>query len=345
MSDLEHLTQRFQRFAEVECGSSPLYHRLAMGVAGDQRLLALAEQAASTPKPNLLLAAVHYLLLRGANHPLGRHYPSVAGSATASGDPFPAFRSFCLEYEGDLLPLLMSRRVQTNEVARSAVLLPGFAHLGRTVPAPLALIEVGTSAGLLLAWDRYALDYGPAGLSGEPRSPVRISCEVRGERLPPVAAPLPSIGRRVGLDLNPIDVRDPDQALWLRALVWPDQPERYERLSQAIDLVAADPPVLVAGDALEAVPALVGESFDLNLVSVLFHCHTLNQFPSEARQRFEEMLRTLSERGDLFQLALEAVAGRPDPEMRLTRFHKGEHVRTETLARYQAHGSWIEWIA
>jgi hypothetical protein len=46
--------------------------------------------------------------------------------------------------------------VQQNEVRRCTLLLPAFALAAGTVRSPLALVEVGASAGLNLLFDRYA---------------------------------------------------------------------------------------------------------------------------------------------------------------------------------------------
>ena len=48
------------------------------------------------------------------------------------------------------------------------------------VARPLALIEVGASAGLNLLFDRYGYDYGAGRSAGDPSAPVRFTCALRG---------------------------------------------------------------------------------------------------------------------------------------------------------------------
>jgi hypothetical protein len=135
----------------------------------------------------LLLAAAHYLLLRSVKPrlPLAAYYPSIVGPAARCGDPVPAFRRFCLERQGQIRELVATRRVQTNEVGRCACLLPAFTlAAGMAGGRPLALVEVGASAGLNLLFDRYAYDYGDGVPRGEAGSPVRISCSLRGPAAP-----------------------------------------------------------------------------------------------------------------------------------------------------------------
>jgi hypothetical protein len=91
----------------------------------------------------------------------------------------------------------VARRTQTNEPARCATLLPALAQL----PPPLALIEVGASAGLTLLTDRYSYDYARHRITGrDPLAPT-LRCQPGG----PVPLPdrVPEIAWRAGLDLNP----------------------------------------------------------------------------------------------------------------------------------------------
>src|SRR6476661_3256212 len=241
---------------------APFYERLARGVAADPDLLALA--ALTRPDqdpPLLLLAAVHYLLLQDPREPLAAYYPSVAGAAALPGDPFPLFRAFCLRRRAAIAAILATRRVQTNEVQRCASLLPAFGVVAQAGGGrPLALVELGPSAGLNLFWDRYSYDYGPAGRAGDAASAVRLRCEPRGDQAPPLPRPLPRVASRVGVDLDPVDVRDPAAVLWLRALIWPGGEARAEQLERAVALAREDPPRLVAGDALALLPRMLDEA-------------------------------------------------------------------------------------
>jgi Uncharacterized protein conserved in bacteria (DUF2332) len=113
----DDLSRRIERFAWRECHVSPLYERLSLGIADDPELLATAAQAKSgQPVPNLFLGAVHFLLLGGVQHPIAHFYPSIPPTATSSADPYPSFRAFCLQYRHDILELISSRLVQTNEL-------------------------------------------------------------------------------------------------------------------------------------------------------------------------------------------------------------------------------------
>jgi hypothetical protein len=235
-----------------------------------------------------------------------------------------------------------TRRVQTNEAQRAACLLPAFGEVARRAGGrPLAFVEIGASAGLLLAWDRYAYDYGDGRLHGDPASPVRLRCETRGPRRPPPPEPWPGVAARVGIDPAPVDLRDAGAVRWLRALVWPEHPERAARLEAALALVRADPPRLVRGDGT-ALAADVLQDLPAGLPACVFHVFTLNQVAPSARARLEQGLRRAAAGRPVFRVGLEWEAGGPRLVLDAVAGGAGDPV---PLARTDAYGRWLEWLA
>ena len=348
-SSIEALAQRFVRFADQECGDyAPFYAHLARGIAHDPELLTIAAHTRPGQQaPNLLLAAVHDLLLRGADHALAAFYPSVAHLMTVPpGDPMPALRSFCQEHRAALIDLVSTRLVQTNEPQRCTVLLPAFATVARLAAGrPLALIEVGASAGLNLLFDRYGYDYGAGQSTGDLQSPIQFTCTLRGEVRPPIPASMPPVATRVGLDLHPIHATDPEAVRWLRALVWPEHLARAALLQQVLALAQREPPPLIAGDALTVLPRAVAEA-PTDTALCVFHTATLAHFPPEARARFRALIAELVGQRDLFWLSSEGSgnSGRRGLYLTLlTAFQQGR--RTEyQLAYSHPHGAWLEWL-
>jgi hypothetical protein len=341
---IEMLSEQFRRFGERECvPASPLYGRLATGIADDDALLAIAATAQARPVPNLFLGAIHFLLLQGADPTLAAFYPDLASDTQEPeiGDPFALFRAFCLDHADVIQALLASRRVQTNEVRRCTCLLPAFTVAARRLgDLPLALVEVGASAGLNLLWDQYHYDYGIGGQCGDATAPVRLTCELRGHGRPPLPRPMPAIAMRVGLDLNPIDLRDDDAALWLRALIWPEQRDRAALLAQAIRVAQQHPPPLLAGDAT-ALLAGVLASVPADAALCIYHSFTLNQFPSQARERFAALIAEQAAQRNLALIAIEWLETYASVDLSL--FENG--ARTDIrLAHCDAHGGWIEWL-
>ena len=340
---IDELSRRFERFARRECYVSPLYERLSLGIADDPELLAIAAQATpGQPMPNLFLGVVHFLLLRGMQHSLASFYPSLSRTGSSAVDPYPSFRAFCLEHREVILELISTRLVQTNEVRRCGCLLPAFVHVAqRAGGRPLAMVEIGASAGLNLLWDRYGYNYGIGRQYGNPRSPVQIVCGLRSDRHLPLPVVWPVVTMCVGLDLHPIDVRDPDDALWLRALVWPDEAGRAELLQQAVHMVLQDPPKLLAGDALDILPEVLASIPPDHTVCV-FHTHTMNQVSPEARARLSALLTEHAGGGGLYRVSIEWL-GETQPRLELISYADG--VKTaHVLAYCGSHGEWLEWL-
>ncbi|GAB7047044.1 DUF2332 domain-containing protein [Catenuloplanes indicus] len=252
---------RYAAFAQEACGVSPVYEGLARAVAGDAELLALIDGLPEAKRqPNLLFGTVRLL---------GGPVESWAG-----------FRAFVVERWNAVAREMRARITQTNEAGRCALLLPVLASL----PQPLALLEVGASAGLCLYPDRYSYRYGPHALGDG--VPV-LHCE--SDLLP---SRRPEVVWRAGIDLNPLDVRSAADLAWLDALIWPEHEHRRTRLRQAAAVVAADPPLLVRGDLVEALPSLAARA-PAGATLVVFHTSVLYLVPPEPRAAFVSLVRSL----------------------------------------------------
>jgi hypothetical protein len=245
----------YRRFSAEEArGRSALYETLSLQVAEDIDVLGFLLSLPSPKRqPNLLLAAV-------------RHLHGTLG--------WPGFRDAILGDPERLRALMCARATQTNEPARCAALLPILAAL----PQPLALIEVGASAGLCLIPDRYGYDYGQGRLGAA--APV-FPCIA--DAATPIPDRLPTIAWRAGLDLNPIDLAQAEDAAWLEILVWPEQEERLARLRAAIPLAVAERPRIVQGDLRRDLPKLVAQA-PAGATRVIFHTPVLAYVEDQAER-------------------------------------------------------------
>jgi hypothetical protein len=261
--------------ATVERDGGVIYPAICRGVADNPRVLSLLDD---TPlpqrRPLLLLAAVHFLLLSGVDHPLAAYYDTVAA---VRGTPFRAFAgdvsalftAFCEEYRRELKHVIATRTTQTNEVGRCTALLPGLCHIARLYDwdVPLSLLDLGTSAGLNLLFDDYAYTYRSAAndgvrTAGKVGSPVSIECSARDDVSSLPELRLPTVDQRVGLDLSPLDPFSDDDVLWLLACQWPDNPTRFGRLRGALSNVRAShiPPRLEQGDMVTDLPRVAAST-------------------------------------------------------------------------------------
>jgi hypothetical protein len=353
LDDPAHRARGWRRFAEACRDRSPLYARLSLAIADD---LGVDELLAAAPTrqlghPTLLFAAVHDLLLAGLDAPhLARHYPSLGGrTPPPEADPWPAFLAVCTEHREAIEERIRTRRTQTNEVARSSLLLLGLAAVHEEVARPLAWLDVGTSAGLTLRLDRYRHDLGPSGSAGPPGSPVELTCRVEGPAPP---ATIPPIGWRAGLDAAPVDVTDPAARRWLEACVWPEQTDRLARLRAALAVAAEVPVPVYEGDAVTDLAAATAEVPD-EAHLVVSHTWMLAYLSPEARTAFEAALDELAAVRDLDRIGMEGPGAMPgtvrgeasDPSQLLrSRWRAG--VRDDRLlAEVDDHGRWARWGA
>lgn len=252
----------------------------ALGVADDPEVHAwLADLPRIKQQPNLVFAAARW---HGAPAP----------------GKYAAFRAVLLEREEAVKATIRARATQTNEVGRLAALTP---VLG-TLDGPLALVEVGASAGLCLFPDRYDYDWPGAGRltgSGGPTLTATATGPV------PVPATHPDVAWRGGVDLNPLDVTDQDATSWLENLVWPEQDERRERLREAVAVARREPPYVVRGDLLERLPDLLREA-GRHGTPVVLHSAVIAYLEDDDRERFHDVMTGLVADGACHWVSNEA---------------------------------------
>jgi hypothetical protein len=319
---LDRIATAYRRFADEEArGQSPLYEALARGVAESASLLQrLAGMPLTKRQPNLLLAAA-------------RHVAGVT-------QDWPSFCRVILARWDEIQAVMLTHSTQTNEPGRCATLLPVFAQL----PQPLALIEVGASAGLCLLADRYAYCYGNHTLRPDdawaeaPVFPCRASSNT------PLPTAIPRIVWRAGLDLNPLDAANATEMAWLETLVWPEQTDRAARLRAAVRIAQAHPPRVVQGDLRNSIAAVAADA-PKDATLVVFHTAVLGYLRGEAERRaFARSVGTFCD----YWVSNEAPGVLPDiatplrgppPRQRFLLAVNGA-----PLAWTDPHGAAIEWI-
>ena len=318
-----------------------MYARLTAAVVDEPFILDMLEHVPSGQlHMNLLFGAVQYLLLADRHHPLAEWYPSLGGTRSGPGLE-DEFVGYVAEHAESITQLVSTRRVQTNEINRCAFLLPAYNAVSVMTGRPIALIEIGTSAGLTQNLDRYHYTYTSDAeeVTVGGTSLVELACHT-GATVPRAARNLPQLASRVGFDLHPIDVADPDQARWLRALVWPDSPERHARLGAAITVAAAHPPALIAGDAATALPELV-MSAPSDAAIVVQHSFVLNQFSEADRVSLYGLLDTLAMDRAIYRVGAEWLVHERGTVLELTVHGRG--APSSELAKVHHHGMWLDW--
>jgi hypothetical protein len=323
--DAADVKRRYRQFAERECkGYSDAYYGLAVAVGEDDAVAAFIAEMPVT-QPNLFFAAVQ--LLTG---------PDAMPMTGAD------LRAFVKRRGRELGDVMRSRRTQTNEVGRCAVLLPALPS------GPLALIEVGASAGLCLLLDRFHYDFRSTTV-GDASSPVRLRCTVAGPM--PLPSAMPDVRWRRGLDTKPIDVHDDDAVRWLLACVWADHHERRRRLEAAIGLAREGPPRVTTGDLVDDLADVLDEApRDAQLV--VFHSAVLSYVSPDRRQAFADVLAHASKCREVVWISNEApgvmTAAAPrgdDLRFLLGRTHFSDGRRRDALlAVAHPHGAEMTWL-
>ncbi len=365
VGDVAVIQDRFHQFA-VSFPDLALYRRLAAGCAEDPEIAGfLLAARPGQQRPVLLFAAVHDLVLRRPGSALARWYASVTPrGALATDDPWPVFRRTVMDHRDELLPVLATHATQTNEVNRSVLVAVLLAAACADAPdSRVRLVELGSSAGLLLAPDRYRIDVGGT-VVGDPGSPVRVAGDVRGPNEPAMRAFPSKISERVGIDRDPVPIDDRDRIRWLEACLWPDQPWRIDRFRAAVALAAAEPPTVVAGDMIDRLPsALAAGSADHVVVMNLW---SLTYVDRERRRRVADRLTEAAARRRAVSWISAEPAGcvpevdppewdgdadhdagegaRPDTVLGLRCWRDGAETAPRALGWSHPHGDWIELV-
>jgi hypothetical protein len=345
------LAQVYRRFGEVDAAeTSPLYERVAVALSeSDEALRALEAAPARKRHPTLILAALHDLALAGRAPALAAAYAAADGDAAAG-----AAIDTLLRMTDSVVAIAVRRQTRTFQTGRCAVLYPAIAEAARRVGAnAVGLIDVRGAAGLNLHVDRVGITYSNGQLLGDPSSPVQLSSSIVGDRPMPTRA-MPKVVARVGVDLDPVDVTDADDARWLRACLCPDQPERAARLDAEMALAAADPPLLLHGNAVEVLPDAVAR-VPADALPVVTTTWALSQFPLESRLRFLHRLDEAAGRAVAW-VSAEGVGVAPAIPTLGDRRASGHSIiglavvdrsvlRAEAIGRCWSQGRLLAWLA
>lgn len=355
------LAQEFVGFLSREDRSrNPTYWAICRGIASRDSLLELADHV---PPPqfavNVLLAAVHDLLLGGAEHELARHYRSVAArrglpyGRLDDGQLVELFEAFCRQFRGEIEARCATRKVQTNEVGRCAAVRASLCAIESD--RPLALLDVGCSAGLNLFVDAYGYDYGTGALVGPRGAAPVLRCDLLGA-VPPLA--LPPIASRTGLDLAPVDVAHPDELGWLLACLWPDDLERFGRLVAASEVAIRrrDEVEFVRGDMVDQLAAASGLADDDAHLVVLTTWSTAYLTPPRREQFAGEVARLATTRDltwvamefptvvhDLGLLSHDAAFHHRGASVVCMATYRDGRASSSLVAETHPHGAWLDW--
>jgi hypothetical protein len=342
----------YRRFGEVDAaGTSPLYQRVAVAMSESEAALRAIEAAPPRKRhPAVILAALHYLALAGRAPALAAAYAAADCDAAAG-----AAIDTLLRMTGSVVAIAVRRRTRASETGRCAVLYPAIAEAARRAGAQtVGLIDVGYSAGLNLHVDRVGITYSNGQSLGDRSAAVQLSCSTVGDRPIPARA-MPEVLARIGVDIDPLDVTDADDARWLRACVWPDQPERAARLEAEMALAATAPPLLLRGDAIEALPDALAR-VPAGVLPVVTTTWALSHFPADRRPRLLHRLGAAAAGRAVAWVSAEGVGVAPGIPTLGDRRASGHSIiglamfdrsalSAEAIGRCWSRGRFLAWLA
>lgn len=360
---------------EVAAGWSPadapaswqLTAALFRAIAGHEELVAALAELPPERLPALVAsAAITYLVRRDRPDRLARYFPDPGGPQPTFASSFHALAmAFMSERIADIMTLCLDHRYQMNEVARCAQVAIGIAATAGPRPDPIALVDLGTGAGLGLHVDRYRYliggrEYG-SGAAG-----LKLSCDPRGPIEPP-PADLPPIASRVGIELSPIDLQDDAARAWLEACA-PPEASALTRLADAVEVARRHPAAIVAGDAVDALPRVL-DSLPPGQPVVVVDAYVAVFLPPPRRALLADVIAAAARSRSVTWLSLDPLvplgpAGRdsvqglalPDSLVRDYQrqgvfavlsaiIFRGSSRESRLLARAHPSGQWIEWLA
>ncbi|KOS62207.1 DUF2332 domain-containing protein [Lysinibacillus agricola] len=336
---LAKLSKQFRTFAKNECeNSSPLYEHLANKIADDEELLKVATFIPQgQPVPNLLLAGVQYLLSPSKDD-LVYFYPSLTTTTRPIKEVYPVFKAFVLSHSDELKALFQEKLVQTNEIRRCSYLYPMMTEIYERHKKPLALLEIGASAGLQLGMDQYNYCYNQQLHINNSNNAFVLSSENRGQPLPASISNAPVVCKRVGIDLNPIDIHNEEELQWLQALIWPEHQERRLLLNQALPILKELDLQLIKGDAIKLIKDIVRD-INEDAMLVVYHTHVANQIPLELRLELIEQLKEISMERPLYHCYNNLF----DMQLHQDFIDQGDIESIRIMERPDGHARWFKW--
>ncbi|HEU4819629.1 MAG TPA: DUF2332 domain-containing protein [Qipengyuania sp.] len=232
---------------------------------------------------------------------------------------------------------------QTNEAGRSWAFAAAMLWLvEQGCPADFALYELGSSAGINLMMNRYRFDLGGIEI-GPSLSRMRIAPEWRG---PPPPDREFNIVEATGCDVAPVDLTEPDQALRLRAYIWPELTERFARLDAAIEAAVRFPPEIETARAGDFVAQVLAREPQPGVTRAIMHSVVWQYIPADERAAMTAAIETAGEAATadapLAWVMLEANRDTHRHELTVRWWPgRSEPIR---LATSHPHGAWAEWI-
>ena len=285
--------------------------------------------------PLRIAGGLHALHLSGEAPELGTIYRGE------KADEIALVANAIAAHEQRLLPWL-DGPPQTNEAGRSANFIAAMLWLvERGLPPRFECREIGSSAGINLMMDRYRYELSGVMVGPEPGA---IAFAPEWEGPPPPDRPFEIVSLK-GCDVAPVNLRDPAQALRLKAFIWPEHHIRFARMDAAIVAATAQAPDLVKMNAADFVEAELAKPQAEGTTRVVMHSIVWQYVPTDQQDRVTAAIeaagaRATAERA-LAWIAVEANRNTHRHEL-IVRYWPGGSDGKQ-LAISHPHGASVAW--
>lgn len=308
---------------------SPLYAHLVELTAASPELMSVIQKIDHRPPPNVYFAAIQFLLMNGASDDLAEFYESLVDTPRPFSEVGPSFTEFVLTHQAEIIRLANTRYTQTNESRRCVALMPAI----MTSPFNrFHVVDIGTSAGLNLAFDKYRYEIGD--VVWGPESPVLLQAEAKGDQ--PRTRPV-EVGSRIGIDLNVVNPTDPDDRRWLDALIWPEHGERRARLRTALAVAGEVETEFVGGSVLDVLDTVLSDLPGHEPV-VVMNSFALIQLDAGQREEVASIVESARAHRPVYRVSLEFIDKADD----WARLEVGSELEMVELGTAHPHGEWID---
>ena len=344
--DLSRIKDRFKAFAEYECKDyAELYYKLSYDIANDDEVSNIASFAKSSqPVPNIFFGAVHYLLLKNKKNKLAQFYPTITKIQNKDRIPFDLFKEFCIQNEIKIKKIISERIVQTNVLNRCSYLYPVFSNIISKEGKPTTIIDIGTSAGLTLNFDKYEYWYNESKIFGESR--VKNYSKIIDSEVPELK-PISQKITKIGIDQNLINPKNEDEKLWLNSLIWADHIDRFTYMEEALKLKELDQINFIQGKSVLDFEIVINK-IEKSETLIVFATHTLYQFSPEEKIEFYNMLDKIGKQRDFYYLSVESMKSFTEKYNTNNAVielitYKNCNKKEELIGETNGHGNWITW--
>lgn len=303
---MNDLKKAFEKQAKTCLATSLLYHDALVILADDKNTLDLLEEVLKI-KINLgyteiilnLMSYLHYSVLKKENSNLSKFYKTSGGHY--SSENYQELKNIITDFiqakKDKIYEWLINNKLQTNEVSRVSVILPTLMSLDLGL---INLIELGCSSGLLLLMNYFTIDYTDS-YSGElirlESYKKTLECHVSSVKELRQKSPVHKLGavKRIGLDLNIIDLNNQESVLKLISTIW-DNVERKENLEEYINVFKERKDLITlrefdySNDFSELISSLIDKDHDI----VFFTSASTYQINDEQYNNLRNRLKDFS---------------------------------------------------